>query len=185
MLKSLLGEYNISGAHAIQWGVQHEDMAIAVYEQAENVQVERSGLWLSRNGIVGALPDGFVVTDKAIEVKCPYSARDVSLQSLASSKSFFLSCSPPQEKEMGMASSQSVDFDLNTKDKLGEKYYHQIQGVLHITGRSVCDLVVWTPSETVVITVSKEDEWAKNIQDIEEFYRQYFLPVFLEGGIDQ
>ena len=88
LMKTLLGGYDPSGVHAVQWGQMHEDIAIALYEKENMVEVEKTGIWLSTSGKLGASPDGFIRTDTIIEVKCPYSARSTTLADLASKKYF-------------------------------------------------------------------------------------------------
>ena len=39
------------------------------------------------------------------------------------------------------------DIELDTNTDLGMQYYHQMQGNMHLSGRSKCDLVSWTPLE--------------------------------------
>ena len=41
LMKTLIAGYDLTGVHAVQWGVQHE--AIGVYEMSENVEVTPSG----------------------------------------------------------------------------------------------------------------------------------------------
>ena len=54
-----------------------------------------TGIWLHESGILGASPDGIAEIDDSkvvIEVKCPYSARKMSVAEAATSlKGFFLS----------------------------------------------------------------------------------------------
>ena len=45
---------------------------------------------------------------------------------------------------------------LNLANDTGMKYYHQIQGNLYFTSHSVCDLIVWTPSEMHIIPVARD-----------------------------
>jgi hypothetical protein len=68
LMKTLLGDYDISGVKAIQWGLQHEATAIQLYEQAFGVKVTESGIWMHPTGTLGASPDGLVDDSKMIEV---------------------------------------------------------------------------------------------------------------------
>ena len=89
LLKSLLGNADLWSVHAIQWGVQHEEMAIEEYEVSKGVPLTTSGLWLSASGLIGACPDGLVGHDWAFEVKCPDSVRSTSLLERAKDKKPF------------------------------------------------------------------------------------------------
>ena len=171
LLASLLGTYDLSGVHAVQWGLLHEATAIAEYTGSRGVAVHESGLWLSKSGLLGGSPDGIIDDNCIIEVKCPYSARSTALRDLCTGKSSFLTV--------------NVDgiFSLNQKDETGKKYWHQVQGNMHFTGRTSCDFIVWTPQETAVFNVARDPKWCDNIPNLEKFYKEQFLPVFLDGGV--
>lgn len=42
-------------------------------------KVQSSGLWLTTSGILGASPDGFVDNNAIVEVKCPFTQRDMTV----------------------------------------------------------------------------------------------------------
>ena len=58
-------------------------------------------------------------------------------------------------------------------------YWHQIQGNLHLTRTNCCHLVVWTLVDLVILPVLKDPTWAVNIEHLEKFYRECFLPQIL------
>lgn len=60
--------------------------------------------------------------------------------------------------------------------KQSHAYYHQIQGQLHITGYTHCDLVVWTTIDLQVVRVAKDVMWTENINKLIDFYFNVFLP---------
>jgi len=72
LMKKLLGQYDIGGLKAIQWGCTHESVAITAYEKHTNTSVTPTGIWLSTSGCLGASPDGLVGDNEIIEVKCPF-----------------------------------------------------------------------------------------------------------------
>jgi len=51
---SLLGDYDLSGLRAIQWGSNHERVAIVAYEKYTGSSVTASGIWLSSSGCLVA-----------------------------------------------------------------------------------------------------------------------------------
>ncbi|KAF5296945.1 hypothetical protein FQR65_LT10096 [Abscondita terminalis] len=59
-------------------------------------------------------------------------------------------------------------------------YYHQIQGSLHITGRQMCYLMVWTHLENIIMEVPVDPEWVINITKLQEFY----INLYIEHIID-
>ena len=72
LMKKLLGQYDIGGLKAIQWGCTHESVAITAYEKHTNTSVTPTGIWLSTSGCLSASPDGLVGDNEIIEVKCPF-----------------------------------------------------------------------------------------------------------------
>lgn len=74
--KSLQNNTNLSGVHAIQWGITNEISGIEVLEQEQNVNVVSTGLWLSNNGYLGASPDGLVNSEHTVEIKCPWKCKN-------------------------------------------------------------------------------------------------------------
>ena len=176
LISALLGDKDLSRVRAAQWGITHEETAINEYMAARDITVQPAGIWLHKSGLIGASPDGIVDEQRIIEVKCPYSARDKSLLDLVDG-------SHSEGKKKGFflcrVNDSSTEFALNRNDDVGHKYYDQIQGNMYLTGRSVCDLIVWTPLETAVISIVREEAWQKNIELLCEFSRKQFLPLVL------
>ncbi|XP_052216974.1 uncharacterized protein LOC127881783 isoform X3 [Dreissena polymorpha] len=179
--KRLLSAYNLEKRAPVQWGVTHEQVCIAEYCKVGGVAVRPTGIWLHESGVLGASPDGFVegvfrglvhqqhgqatCSADIIEVKCPYTARDMTIQEACSSiKDFYLD--------------QSSDGRLSLKQ--AHNYWHQIQGQLHITGTNTCDLVVWTNKDLQVIRIAKDHLWSVNLSKMIDFYFSSFLPSLYE-----
>ncbi|CAH3036637.1 unnamed protein product [Pocillopora meandrina] len=80
LLKRLLGEYDISRVKAVQWGVNNEAEAIKAFTNLTAKTVQETGLWLDGSGILGASPDGIVDEDSVLEVKCPYTERNMTME---------------------------------------------------------------------------------------------------------
>lgn len=167
LLKSLMGEYDASGAKAVQWGIQHENTAVRKYEAEKGVVVKPSGLWLHNRGFCGGSPDGLVDESKLLEVKCPYSARDEDVMHIIGTN-FFLHVND----EGAIA--------LNVNNLQGHAYYHQVQANLWLTDRDICDFVVWTPQSTVIFTVERDQQYeSKYISALQEFYEQHFIVPYI------
>lgn len=178
--KRLLSAYNLEKRAPIQWGVTHEKNGIEDYCKTAGVTVVQTGIWLHESGVLGASPDGFVQGDcissgnvhlqqpdqpvlspDIIEVKCPFTARNMTItEACLSIKDFFLELSP----EGRMALKQTHD------------YWHQVQGQLHLTGTQCCDLVVWTTRDLQVIRIVKDNLWSANISTMIDFFFIKFLP---------
>ena len=171
LLRKLMGEYDLSGMQAIQWVVTHESVAVDTYKLAKDCEVTPSGIWLDETGCIGGSPDGIVDENVIIEAKCPFSLRQTTVTSALEKGNFML------KKD------SSGQIALNLKSGLGFQYYHQIQGNLHLTNRSWCDLIVWTPLEMVIVSVPKDDSWVENLQLLRTFHHETYLAVFVAGGV--
>lgn len=117
-------------------------------------------MWLHECGFLGASPDGFVDEDAIIEVKCPFSHRKSTVDMIRSDKKYCL--------------------DENLKLKETHPYFHQIQGLLHLTKKSLCYFVVWTPTLFIKMEVHKDLEWSPNLKILEIFYKEHLLRKLLE-----
>ena len=169
LFKSLLGEYNLSGLKAIQYGIHHEAEAIRAYEKIMNNKVEDAGLVLHPSGLIGASPDGFVGDEIVLEVKCPWSARDcTSVEDLMNIKGFFL-----VKDDSGNISFAKTD--------QGQAYFHQIQGQLALTGRNLCHFVIWTPQVQLITVIPSDPAWTQNLQTLIDFYVNHFFKVLTNG----
>jgi hypothetical protein len=140
------------GVAALVWGQQHEPDALDAYKGTlgSDFSVREAGIYLGDCGFLGASPDG-VVNDhsgdsvRIVEVKCPYKAREKTLDDMYSDTSFCL----------------SLDDGVPTLKK-NHEYFYQIQGQMAMTGIHICDFVVWTPFDFIVITVLFDrDLWNK------------------------
>ncbi|XP_048732557.1 uncharacterized protein LOC130053051 [Ostrea edulis] len=177
--KRLLSAYNLEKRASIQWGINHESVAIAEYCKAGDVTVVQTGIWLHESGVLGASPDGFVqgypklqkfhlqgkvagcISPDIIEVKCPFSAKGMAIKdACANLKAFYLECNSAGT--------------LNLKER--HDYWHQIQGQLYLTGTTCCDFVVWTPVDMAVIRILRDELWQSNLTNMIEFYFNDFLP---------
>lgn len=125
------------------------------------VKVEPAGIALDDSGILGASTDGVINKDLIIEVKCPYSARDCSLRdAISKNKNFFfklLSCG---------------NFALDNQ----HGYYHQVQGNLCLLNASVCNFIVWTPTEMIVLPIKSDPSWKSNLNILKHFFKTIYLP---------
>lgn len=62
------------GNDATEWGNNHEEEAIRLFEFQENVDVVRTGFWIMDDyPDIGGTPDGLLGDDFTLQVKCPYN----------------------------------------------------------------------------------------------------------------
>jgi len=64
-----------------------------------------------------------------VEIKCPFSAKNVSPKEAIENK--IIKCCVLENNELHL--------------KTNDNYYYQIQGALHISRRDYCYFCIWTP----------------------------------------
>ena len=120
---------------ACQWGIDHEKDSIAAYEEHQGVTVSRCGFMVSPDGKLGGSPDGVVKeTGTLVEIKCPYSMRDVEDMDkfIAATNYWYFTLSGSKWK-----------FNMNIAQ--GRAYFHQVQGLMYLMDLERCHFVVWNP----------------------------------------
>ena len=76
---------------AVQWGVNNEEEAIKAFTLKTGKTVKETGIWFHSSGIIGASPDRIVDHETALEAKCPYTERNLTIdQAVQSSATFCL-----------------------------------------------------------------------------------------------
>ena len=85
LVVSLLHESIPSGFPALKWGRDHEAAAREAYCEAKKVNVALRGLVMEERGFIGCSPDGIVYDvneqgQQLLEIKCPFSARQMSIE---------------------------------------------------------------------------------------------------------
>ena len=133
------------------WGQQHESDALEAYRLTldSSCTVNQVGVCISDCGYLGASPDGVVKDSnedpiRLIEVKCPYKARNKSIEEMYSDPSFCVSLE-----------------DGKPMLKTDHDYYFQVQGQMAVTGIHICDFVVWTPTNFITIKVEFDETFWK------------------------
>ena len=61
-----------------------------MFQQITNLCIEEYGLWLHLSGMLGASPDGLVGRNALLEVKCPFTQRDSTIEEAVSSANFYI-----------------------------------------------------------------------------------------------
>ena len=166
LLHTLLGTKDLSKMRAVQWGKNNESTARDLYSELQEVEVQQRGLFLHTSGILAASPDGLVSDSKVIEIKCPFSLRDKSITS-AVGDGFYV-------KTVGAG-----EYELNLSDTSGFNYYHQIQGVMHMTNTTECDFIVWSPVDFLIFTVDRDSLWSENVPKLISFYKEHVAPKLI------
>ena len=160
-IKSITNVYNLENSKAISWGLVHEDEAIKQYKRESGRDVYAVGLWLSECGMLGCSPDGLIGSDGVIEVKCPFSLKDMTVEEGCAKSDF---CIDP------------VTMILRYHHL--HVYYNQVQACLHLTGRKWCDFIIWTPKDFFYTHVDKDESWASNLVVLCKFYMNVFVNLY-------
>ena len=152
---------------AMQWGRMHEGTAVAEYEAARGIKTERCGLFIDPTCCwLGASPDRFVPGESSamaglVEIKCPFSAADSTIQEYATKRG---SCLQLVNGEVAL--------------KRSHNYYHHIIGQMGIANVPWCDFVVWTTKGMFVERVAfNEDHWFSFRRQLTDFYFEFMLPL--------
>ena len=127
---------------ATEWGIQNEARAIMQYIDFQhahghfNLMVTQSGFLINKKfPFLGASPDGAVYDPSSdqpfgfVEVKCPFSYRNVTPEQASTSRGFCSSLS-------------TCGKQLTLRRTHG--YYAQVQGQMAIGERPWCDFIVFT-----------------------------------------
>ena len=166
---------------AMRYGREHESIARMQYigylqSYSPSSSVEITGLHISVDDPwLGASPDALVYDPSVnepeglLEIKCPYKARETSLIDICTKKEY-------------QPSSFCVTYNKRTDQfslKKTHPYFYQIQGQLHITGRTWCDLFVWTPrnNDYIVLRIQADKKfWEVMRTKMWHFYTMSMLP---------
>jgi putative phage-type endonuclease len=105
-------------SEAMQWGIDYEPEAIDYYSLFTGEEVESVG-FVSSDDIIGGSPDGLVLDDGVIEIKCPFN--------------------PVNHLRYGLCKTAK---DLK---KLNKANYWQCIGNMMVTDSSWCDFISYDP----------------------------------------
>ena len=95
-----------------------------------------------------------------LEVKCPFSARDLSVAN-------FMKANPESFLEFA---------DGHVVFKQSHNYFFQVQGQMAIAKQSWCDFVVWMLHDFTVERIGFEKEfWRRHVWNLTSFYFLYMI----------
>jgi len=82
-----------------------------------------------------------------------------------------------------MGTDYIVQYDV-VSDKLvvneEHGYYHQIQGQLFLTKRSLCYLVIYVSNDMEYVEIPRNDSWASNIPKLIEFWDKQVMSSIIQ-----
>ncbi|XP_071118722.1 uncharacterized protein [Haliotis cracherodii] len=167
-INNIINEKAFTSA-ATSYGKSNERQAIEKYIKQSGNHVHDCGLVVNRKfPFLGATPDGKVCEDGItgiIEVKCPYSARDMSISDAC--------CLLPK------FCLQNTDGIISIKKAPhNHEYFYQVQGQLMISGAAFCDFVVFTKKDLFIQRIFPLPVFMQQMLDeLSAFYFQHVKPV--------
>lgn len=120
LLKRLLEKYDLPRVKAAQWGANNEAEAVKAFINLTGKTVQKTGQWLDCSGILGASPDGIVDEDSVLEAKCPYTAKNMTIEEAVNTSPSF--CLKKTENGQYALKEEHV-------------YWHQVQGEIYFHAR--------------------------------------------------
>lgn len=154
------------------WGINNEENARSKYMSLNgNIHVHGCGLIVHPTmSFLGASPDGKVCENGdtgIIEIKCPYSARNLTInEAVVNIPKFCL-----------LKVGEIFELD-RTHD-----FFYQVQGQLMISGGPFCDFIVYTKKDFSVQRIYPEKEFMlQMLLKLSLFYRFKAVPYLRANG---
>ena len=152
----------------MQWGVNNEEEAIKAFTLKTGLEVKETGIWFHPSGILNASPDGIIDEESVLEVKCPYTGRNLTIAKVVGSTTFCL-----EKCESGHGYALKKD----------HVYWHQVQGELYFSQRNFCSFVVWTTKDIAIAKIERDETWVANIPVLTQFSLDNIFPRIVEGEL--
>ncbi|XP_060803394.1 uncharacterized protein LOC132902430 [Amyelois transitella] len=172
LVKNLVTEKNLEHVKSISYGQSHEALAREQLECHLKKPIRSCGLFIDQNlPFLGASPDGLVEDDKIVEIKCPYAARDLSVDDAIKTKKILF---------------WKISKDGNTVLNKRHDWFFQAQGQIHIAQRKTCIFAVWTNVD-MKIEMIEEDLlfWNDMEEKLIKFYFSCLLPELIDSRLDR
>ena len=172
LIHSLLNPVKYGKIPALEYGTNNESAARDDYIKKTGNEVIETGFWIRPDlAWLGGSPDGIVVDKKTgkrglLEIKCPYSARFMTINEYVTGK---------KGAYLHQVGSE-VTLDKN------HDYYYQMQGCMHILNMDWCDFVVRTEKDIFVERIVKNQTFVTTmVSRLSEFYCRFLLPSIASG----
>ncbi|XP_076289824.1 uncharacterized protein LOC143213653 [Lasioglossum baleicum] len=168
LVADLLYPRKLNTHPAIGYGRKYEHTALEELASREGITITECGLFIDASiPYLGASPDGVIDDDGIVEIKCPYTAENVT----------------PEEAIQSVQAVKTMFTDsTGTALRKTHRYFYQVQGQLHITGRKYCIFCVWTRKGIKSIRVDRDDEfWKLQMEPkLSRFYLNCMLPELVD-----
>ena len=130
--------------------------------------IDDCGLFIDQQyPFLGASPDGLIRNDGIVEIKCPYRAKGMTI-----------------ETALELCKDLRNIFDPKNPSALNKKhkFYYQVQGQLHITQRQYRKFVLWSDKSMKIVHVERDDQfWEDHMEKpLTRFYIDAMLREIIE-----
>ena len=161
---------------ALEYGKDSEAIARDDYIKKTGNEVEETGFWIRcEYPWLGGSPDGIVIDKNTgkkglLEIKCPYSARYLTIREyIIEKKNAYLK-----------------DMDGKIYLDKSHNYYYQMQGCLFVCNMDWCDFVVRTEKDIFIERVVRNNEFiGMMLARLAEFYTRFLLPSLATGSFKE
>lgn len=158
---------SISNLESVKHGNESEEKARQLYKMTHpNFNVKNSGLIIHKKyQFLACSPDGLVNDDGIVEIKCPYSIKDLN-------------------PKIAIRQGKLAYFSKLGYLKTGHDYNYQIQGQLEITNKSWCDLLIYTSKGLYERRIYRDKKlWESMYSKLEDIYYHYLLPQIVDPKV--
>ena len=140
----------------LRHGNTYESVAIDEYGKITGNIVTNCGIFVNpQHPYLGSSPDGIVNEKLLVEVKCPLTGWEKSIN--------------PQNIPYLEEKNGSITLSKN------HDYYYQIQGQLYCSNRDVCDFIVYTKKELKIFKIEKDEPFISDmLSKLECFFNAHF-----------
>ena len=161
---------------AIKWGRDHEidavrKICLCFTAKSSNFDCEKAGLRIhKRYPYLGASPDGLILCDccplRVLECKCPYSIKDKD----------------PTHLDVVT----NIDY-IQVSDGIphlrkSHYYYALVQMQRAILNASLCEFIIWTEKNILILKVPFDSDYWKQMQsNLTLFFSQHLCKAVLES----
>ena len=161
LTRRLMHGYDACGP-AIEHGIKYEDSAALWFDEHYGMQTSECGLFVyPEMPFLAASPDRVIDSSQLLEIKCPYSAKDM------------------------LINSKTVPYLREVNGELAlsptHAYFYQVQGQLMCAKRDVCHFVVFTFKDKQVIKISRDEEFIEEMKvKLHAFFEDHFKTTYLD-----
>ena len=163
---------------ALQYGTDNKDAAKALYlknphthKKPKSVKIKECGLFLDKDyPLIGGSPNALITCaccpDGLLQIQCCYKHRGKK---------------PSEIPKVDRGYHIKLDKENNLVLRSESNWYYQIIGLLGITGKSYCDMVVYTDKGIAIVRVHGSDDEYDTLVE----YSTYIYDEFILDGISK